>query len=92
MGGGGAHRALSLITSKAKVYVPDDESKVTFADVAGVDEAKDELTEIVDFLKRPERYTDIGARIPKGVLLVGPIREKLFFQKLSQERLKFLSL
>ena len=52
--------------------MPDDESKVTFADVAGVDEAKDELTEIVDFLKRPERYTDIGARIPKGVLLVGP--------------------
>ena len=40
--------------------------------MAGVDEAKDELTEIVDFLKKPERYTDIGARIPKGVLLVGP--------------------
>merc|ERR1711871_1510195 len=57
---------------KAKVYVPDDESKVTFADVAGVDEAKDELTEIVDFLKKPERYTDIGAKIPKGALLVGP--------------------
>ena len=51
---------------------PDDESKVTFEDVAGVDEAKDELTEIVDFLKKPQRYTDIGARIPKGVLLVGP--------------------
>jgi len=72
MGGGGAQGALSFTKSKAKVYVPDDESKVTFADVAGVDEAKDELTEIVDFLKRPERYTDIGARIPKGVLLVGP--------------------
>ena len=40
--------------------MPDDESKVTFADVAGVDEAKDELTEIVDFLKKPERYTDIS--------------------------------
>ena len=72
MGGGGAQGALSFTKSKAKVYVPDDESKVTFDDVAGVDEAKDELTEIVDFLKKPERYTDIGARIPKGVLLVGP--------------------
>ncbi|AAZ58321.1 membrane protease FtsH catalytic subunit [Prochlorococcus marinus str. NATL2A] len=72
MGGGGAQGALSFTKSKAKVYVPDDESKVTFADVAGVDEAKDELTEIVDFLKKPQRYTDIGARIPKGVLLVGP--------------------
>ena len=72
MGGGGAQGALSFTKSKAKVYVPDDESKVTFDDVAGVDEAKDELTEIVDFLKRPQRYTDIGARIPKGVLLVGP--------------------
>ncbi len=72
MGGGGAQGALSFTKSKAKVYVPDDESKITFADVAGVDEAKDELTEIVDFLKKPERYTDIGARIPKGVLLVGP--------------------
>ncbi len=72
MGGGGAQGALSFTKSKAKVYVPDDESKITFDDVAGVDEAKNELTEIVDFLKKPERYTDIGARIPKGVLLVGP--------------------
>ena len=70
--GGGAQGALSFTKSKAKVYVPDEESRVTFADVAGVDEAKDELTEIVDFLKTPERYTEIGARIPKGVLLVGP--------------------
>tara|TARA_Y100001970_G_scaffold294355_1_gene451378 strand:- start:15487 stop:17358 length:1872 start_codon:yes stop_codon:yes gene_type:complete len=72
MGGGGAQGALSFTKSKAKVYVPDEESRVTFDDVAGVDEAKDELTEIVDFLKKPERYVDIGARIPKGVLLVGP--------------------
>ncbi len=72
MGGGGAQGALSFTKSKAKVYVPDEESRVTFEDVAGVDEAKDELTEIVDFLKTPERYTEIGARIPKGVLLVGP--------------------
>ena len=70
--GGGAQGALSFTKSKAKVYVPDEESRVTFDDVAGVDEAKDELTEIVDFLKTPERYAEIGARIPKGVLLVGP--------------------
>ncbi len=70
--GGGAQGALSFTKSKAKVYVPDEESRVTFADVAGVDEAKTELTEIVDFLKTPQRYMDIGARIPKGVLLVGP--------------------
>jgi cell division protease FtsH len=69
---GGAQGALSFTKSKAKVYVPDEESRVTFADVAGVDEAKAELTEIVDFLKTPERYAAIGARIPKGVLLVGP--------------------
>ena len=71
-GMGGAQGALSFTKSKAKVYVPDEESRVTFADVAGVDEAKAELTEIVDFLKTPERYIAIGARIPKGVLLVGP--------------------
>ena len=71
-GAGGAQGALSFTKSKAKVYVPDEQSRVTFADVAGVDEAKAELTEIVDFLKKPERYTAIGARIPKGVLLVGP--------------------
>jgi cell division protease FtsH len=71
-GMGGAQGALSFTKSKAKVYVPDEESRVTFADVAGVDEAKTELAEIVDFLKTPERYAAIGARIPKGVLLVGP--------------------
>jgi len=72
MGGGGAQGALSFTKSKAKVYVPDDESKVTFADVAGVEGAKLELTEVVDFLKSPDRFTAVGAKIPKGVLLVGP--------------------
>ena len=69
---GGAQGALSLTKSRAKVYVEGDSTKVTFDDVAGVEEAKAELTEIVDFLKTPERYKAIGARIPKGVLLVGP--------------------
>ncbi|HEY9752313.1 MAG TPA: ATP-dependent zinc metalloprotease FtsH [Coleofasciculaceae cyanobacterium] len=71
-GGGGAQGVLSIGKSKAKMYVEGESAKTTFADVAGVEEAKAELVEIVDFLKTPERYTQIGARIPKGVLLVGP--------------------
>lgn len=55
-----------------KVYVPDDKDKKSFADVAGQDEAKESLLEIVDFLARPERYSEVGARCPKGILLVGP--------------------
>ena len=70
--GGGAQGALSIGKSKAKVYVEGESAKITFADVAGVEEAKTELVEIVDFLKTPQRFTEIGARIPKGVLLVGP--------------------
>ncbi|MGH2413222.1 MAG: ATP-dependent zinc metalloprotease FtsH, partial [Microcystaceae cyanobacterium] len=71
-GGGGAAGALSFTKSKAKVYVEGDATKVTFDDVAGVEEAKVELTEIVEFLKAPQRFIQIGARIPRGVLLVGP--------------------
>src|SRR5437773_1253286 len=62
---------LSIGKSKAKVYVEAD-TKTTFADVAGVDEAKEELREVVGFLKDPARYSRLGGRIPKGVLLVGP--------------------
>ncbi|HBK62231.1 MAG TPA: cell division protein FtsH [Cyanobacteria bacterium UBA11149] len=69
---GGGQGALSISKSKAKVYVESDANKITFNDVAGVEEAKTELVEIVDFLKSPQRFTSIGARIPKGVLLVGP--------------------
>jgi len=62
---------MSIGKSRAKVYV-EKETGVTFDDVAGVDEAKAELKEIVEFLKNPERYGRLGARIPKGILLVGP--------------------
>ena len=63
---------LSIGRSKAKIYDETQDGKVTFEDVAGVDEAQAELIEVVDFLKTPARYTALGARIPKGVLLVGP--------------------
>jgi len=62
---------LSLGKSKAKIYM-EDEIKVRFSDVAGVDEAKQELVEVIDFLKNPGKFTEVGGRIPKGVLLVGP--------------------
>ncbi|MBV9389152.1 MAG: ATP-dependent zinc metalloprotease FtsH4 [Chroococcidiopsidaceae cyanobacterium CP_BM_ER_R8_30] len=71
-GFGGPQGALSITKSKARVYVEGESAKTTFKDVAGVEEAKTELVEIVEFLKTPERFTQIGARIPKGVLLVGP--------------------
>ncbi|WP_460426435.1 ATP-dependent zinc metalloprotease FtsH [Azotobacter armeniacus] len=67
LGGG----MMQIGKSKAKIYVETD-MKVTFADVAGVDEAKDELKEIVDFLKDPQTYGRLGGRMPKGVLLIGP--------------------
>ncbi|MCK7544392.1 ATP-dependent zinc metalloprotease FtsH [Marinobacter bryozoorum] len=70
MGGGGSSM-MSIGKSKAKVYMEKD-TKVTFDDVAGVDEAKAELQEVVDFLRDPDKYSRLGAHIPKGVLLVGP--------------------
>ena len=70
-GGGGGRGVMNFGKSRAKV-MPPDAKRVTFDDVAGADEEKQELEEIVDFLKQPSRYTEMGARIPKGVLLVGP--------------------
>ena len=69
--GGAEGGVMSFARSRAKIYAEDD-VKVRFGDVAGVDEAKDELKEIVEFLQNPKKYTNIGGRIPKGVLLVGP--------------------
>lgn len=70
--GGAQGGVFSIGKSRAKVYVEDEDTKIKFTDVAGVDEAKTELVEIVDFLQNSKRFTDLGARIPKGVLLVGP--------------------
>lgn len=70
-GGGGGRGVMNFGKSKARMTV-DDKNKKTFEDVAGADEEKEELKEIVDFLRTPERYRQLGARIPKGVLLVGP--------------------
>lgn len=68
---GGGNRVMSFGKSKAKLHT-DEKRKVTFEDVAGADEVKEELAEIVDFLKNPKKFNEIGAKIPKGVLLFGP--------------------
>nr|WP_198296013.1 ATP-dependent zinc metalloprotease FtsH [Bacteriovorax sp. Seq25_V] len=67
----GGGKAMSFGKSKARMLSPHDK-KVTFADVSGVEEAKEELAEVVDFLKDPKKYTSLGGKIPKGVILVGP--------------------
>jgi cell division protease FtsH len=71
-GGGGGGKVMSFGKSRARLYKDSGLRKVTFADVAGLDEEKEELTEVVDFLKNPKKYNELGARIPKGILLIGP--------------------
>ena len=71
MGGSGAGNQMNFGKAKVK-QIGDEKRRTTFADVAGADEEKEELREIVEFLKRPGKYNELGARIPKGVLLVGP--------------------
>lgn len=75
-GGGGGRGVMNFGKSKAKMMTPDSQT-VTFADVAGADEEKAELEEIVDFLKLPAKYIQMGARIPKGILLVVALREQV---------------
>jgi len=70
-GGGGNSQMMNFGKSRAQMY-SEKENRITFKDVAGLDEEKQDLEEIVDFLKNPEKYTRVGARIPKGVILVGP--------------------
>ena len=71
-GGGGNAKMMNFGKSRARMSSPDDNKKVTFDKVAGLQEEKEDLAEVVDFLKSPQKYTKVGARIPKGVLLVGP--------------------
>ncbi len=70
--GAGPGGALSLGRNRAKIYAEDPKNRVTFRDVAGIDEAVEEVREVVEFLKNPRKFTDLGAKLPKGVLLVGP--------------------
>ncbi len=70
-GQGGASKAMSFGKSRAKLHKQDTSKRITFDDVAGLKEEKEEMQEVVDFLKNPKRYKDLGARIPKGVLMVG---------------------
>ena len=69
---GGGPDVLNIGKNKARIYAEDVKNRITFNDVAGIDEAVDEVKEIVSFLKEPEKYTRLGAKLPKGVLLVGP--------------------
>lgn len=68
----GGGKVMSFGKSRARVFLKDQGKKVTFKDVAGIEESKEEVTEIIEFLKDPQKFTKLGGRIPKGILLVGP--------------------
>jgi len=88
----GGNKALSFGKSKAKL-LNNQQKKVTFKDVAGVEEAKEELEEIIEFLKDPQKFQKLGGKIPKGVLMVGPpgTGKTLYSRRQWQERQTFLS-
>lgn len=69
---GGQNGPMAFIKSRARMYDPEKDEKVTFKDVAGAEEEKEDLEEVVDFLKNPKKYRDLGAKIPRGILMVGP--------------------
>lgn len=72
VGGGGSGQIFNIGKNKATLFDQDNQVKITFADVAGLDEAKEEVQEVVEFLKNPKKFTRLGGKIPKGALLVGP--------------------
>jgi cell division protease FtsH len=91
--GGGPGGIFNIGKSKATLFEKGTRVNINFGDVAGLDEAKVEVMEIVDFLKNPKKYTALGGKIPKGALLVGPPGTgKLCWQKLWQAKLRFPSL
>lgn len=69
---GGNNGPMAFIKSRARMYDPENDERITFADVAGAEEEKEDLAEVVDFLKHPKKYKDLGAKIPRGILMVGP--------------------
>jgi len=87
-GGAGGGQIFNIGKSKAQLFDKESQINITFNDVAGLEEAKTEVMEIVDFLKNPKKYTDLGGKIPKGALLVGPniefsLRAKSLYFSLS---------
>ena len=89
---GGPGGVFSVGKAKAQLFDKDNDRKVTFKDVAGLAEAKQEVEEIVSFLKNPEKYTELGGKIPKGALLVGPPGPvKHYWLRLWQEKQMFRS-